>query len=239
MTSTRFRIGSALAFPQLHCFPEGCGYKQWTGDDLKALMKVILPAIVGQVPPQMIKAISSFMEFCYLVRWSVIDKNDLNKLDYFLAKYHEEHEIFHTEGIRKGFNLPRQHSLMHYQEVITQFGAPNGTCSSITESWHHEAVKDVYCRSNKFNVLPQMLHSNGCIDKLAASGINFGSCGMLKESMWANHVDPPPPPEAVDDDDDGGRIDDQNIMAEVKLAKVPSVSLYFIVCLHNLINNSC
>lgn len=135
----------------------------------------------------MIKAISYFMEFCYLVRRSVIDENDLDKLDYFLAKYHEKREIFRTEGIRKGFNLPRQHALTHYREAITQYGAPNGTCSSITESRHRDAVKDVYRRSNKFNALPQMLRSNGRVDKLAASGVDFGSRGMLKESIWANH----------------------------------------------------
>ncbi|KAG2345085.1 hypothetical protein BDR05DRAFT_881358, partial [Suillus weaverae] len=32
---------------RLTTFPEGRGYKQWTGDDSKALMKVYLPAIRG------------------------------------------------------------------------------------------------------------------------------------------------------------------------------------------------
>ena len=30
----------APSFPGLHQFPEGCGFKQWTGDDSKVLMKV-------------------------------------------------------------------------------------------------------------------------------------------------------------------------------------------------------
>lgn len=56
--------------------------------------QVILPAIVGLIPPGMVKAISSFMEFCYLVQWSVLDKNDLQKLEEHLATFHEEQEVF-------------------------------------------------------------------------------------------------------------------------------------------------
>ncbi|EGO04717.1 hypothetical protein SERLA73DRAFT_118614 [Serpula lacrymans var. lacrymans S7.3] len=43
-------IAAALSYPGLRRFPQGCGYKQWTGDDSKVLMKVSLPALVGHVP---------------------------------------------------------------------------------------------------------------------------------------------------------------------------------------------
>ena len=56
--------------------------------------------------------------------------------------FHQHREIFRELGIRPdGFSLPRQHSLVHYVFAITQFGAPNGLCSSITESKHIKAVK--------------------------------------------------------------------------------------------------
>jgi hypothetical protein len=35
-----FSIAAVPAFPGLRRFPEGRGFKQWTGDDSKALMKV-------------------------------------------------------------------------------------------------------------------------------------------------------------------------------------------------------
>lgn len=37
---TFVRIATAPLFPGLRRFPEGRGFKQWTGDDSKALMKV-------------------------------------------------------------------------------------------------------------------------------------------------------------------------------------------------------
>lgn len=172
----------------------------------------------------MVRAISSFIEFCYLVRRHVLDDNDLDKLDGYLAEFHEEREIFIEEGIRDDFCLPRQHALMHYRDMIIQFGAPNGLCSSITESRHKDAVKGPYKRSSKFNALQQMITTNQRLSKLSASAINFGACGMLSGSIWAGHVDPPPNPHptSIADDDDGGGIDDRNIMSEVKLAKEPS-----------------
>ncbi|THH19362.1 hypothetical protein EW146_g1774 [Bondarzewia mesenterica] len=60
------RIAAVPAFLELRRFPEGRSFKQWTGDDSKALMKVYLPAIAGHVPPQMVRALSAFLDFCYL-----------------------------------------------------------------------------------------------------------------------------------------------------------------------------
>ncbi|KIM50299.1 hypothetical protein SCLCIDRAFT_145893, partial [Scleroderma citrinum Foug A] len=67
ITDIDHRIAATLSFPALWCFPEGCGFKQWTGDDSKALMKVYLPAIAGHVLPGMVHALSAFLDFCYLV----------------------------------------------------------------------------------------------------------------------------------------------------------------------------
>jgi hypothetical protein len=39
-SSGTFSIAAAPSFPGLRRFPEGRGFKQWTGDDSKALMKV-------------------------------------------------------------------------------------------------------------------------------------------------------------------------------------------------------
>jgi hypothetical protein len=185
--------------------------------------KVLLLAIVSHVPPQMVRAISAYNEFCYLVRRSVLDDNDLVKLDEHLAKFHEEWQIFIDEGVRDDFCLPQQHTLIHYRDMIIKFGAPNGLCSSITESRHKDAVKKPYRHSSRFNALAQILNTNQCIDKLAASVVDFKARQMLNNSIWAGHVDPGPNPHPVtNNDDDGDGIDDWDILSEVRLAKEPS-----------------
>ena len=88
-----------------------------------------LPAIAGHVPPQMVRAIAAFMEFCYLVRRSQLDEDTLDQIDSSVARFHQEREIFKETGVRDDFSLPRQHSISHYRFLIQQFGAPNGLCS--------------------------------------------------------------------------------------------------------------
>jgi hypothetical protein len=83
------------------------------------------------------------MEFCYLVCCSVLDEDDIDEINQTVMCFHQEHEIFECEGVHPdGISLPHQHSLVHYAYLITEFGAPNGLCSSITELKHIKAVKE-------------------------------------------------------------------------------------------------
>lgn len=101
-----------------------------------------------------------------------------------LKSFHRERTIFVAEGVRKDpISLPRQHSMMHYVPNIRKFGAPNGVCTSITESQHIKAVKETWRRSNRFNALSQMLVSNQRLSKLAASRVDFINRGMMRASV--------------------------------------------------------
>jgi hypothetical protein len=133
-------------FPNLRQFPHGRCFKQWTGDNSKALMKVrsdvdahkvihrtkhllqvYVSAIAGHVPSEMTQAISSFLDVCYIARRANLDSTALGAFDTALAKFYTFREVFHTSGVRPtGFSLPRQHSLSHYCHLIEEFGAPGG-----------------------------------------------------------------------------------------------------------------
>ncbi|KAF7967364.1 hypothetical protein HWV62_34649 [Athelia sp. TMB] len=237
------RIAIVAPFAGLRRFPQGRGFKQWTGDDSKALMKVFLPAIVGHVPDEMVLAFRAFLEFCYIVRRDVIDTKDLAALDDALERFHRYREIFETTGVRlDGFALPRQHSMVHYHALIRSFGAPNGVCSSITESKHIKAVKEPYRRSNRWKALGQMLVTNQRLDKLGAMRVDFKDRGMLNGTCLSSvlvdlearlsalndddnpYVDAEDPPTKAaagiedDDDDDDDIVPGPRVQAKVQLA---------------------
>ncbi|KAF5365298.1 hypothetical protein D9758_005472 [Tetrapyrgos nigripes] len=218
------RIMATTPFPGLRNFHEGQGFKQWTGNDSKGLMKVYLPAIVGHVPPQMVEAIADFLEFCYLVRQSVISEDTVTAIENAVARFHQSREIFRTTGVRPdGFSLPRQHSLVHYSYLIQQFGAPNGLCSSITESKHIAAVKRPWRRSSRNQPLGQMLLTNQRLDKLSAYRVDTEACGMLQPRNSAALPPPPPPPpsEAEVDaiENEAGPSNQPYSQGDVKLSK--------------------
>ncbi|KAI6132289.1 hypothetical protein EV401DRAFT_2053882 [Pisolithus croceorrhizus] len=165
-------IAAVAPFAGLRQFPQGQHFKQWTGDDSKGLMKVSLfslctaalliavlqvyiAAIEGHVPKDVVCTFRAFLEFCYLI-------------DDALRHFHLYREVFRNAG--------------HYHYLIRQFGAPNGLCSSITESKHIKAVKRPYRCTNCFQALGQILLINQRLDKLTAACADFKSRGMLNGS---------------------------------------------------------
>jgi hypothetical protein len=201
--TTSCRIAAVPPFPGLRRFPQGRNFKQWTGDDSKALMKVdspylrflciastasdvnklqqvILPALQGHVPRQMIASIHAFLEFCYLIRRESHTEQTLNNITRTLRNFHQLRQIFVDVGVLPdGISLPRQHSIVHYRPLIEAFGSPNGLCSSITESKHIKAVKEPWRRSNKYKALSQMLVTNQRLEKLASIRAELDSKNLL------------------------------------------------------------
>jgi hypothetical protein len=128
----------------------------------------------------MLRALSAFLDFCYLVRRSTLDDADLQAIDDSLHKFHAERVIFQEVNVVADvISLPRQHSLQHYHHLIQLFGAPNGLCSSITEAKHIKAVKEPWRRSSRNLPLSQMLVTNQRLDKLAAFRAHIFSHGNL------------------------------------------------------------
>ncbi|KAI0669707.1 hypothetical protein C8Q78DRAFT_977285 [Trametes maxima] len=173
------RIASTPAFPGIRHFPTGWYFKQWTGNDSKALMKVFLPALTGYVPDKMIQCIAAFLDFAYLARRSSHDTLSLDAMDAALLRYCELCTIFIETGVRDGFPPPRQHALLHYTWMIKLFGSPNGVCTSISESKHIAAVKRPWRASNRNNPLIQILRTNTRLAKLSALRVDLGRRGLL------------------------------------------------------------
>jgi len=154
-----------------------CGFSQRCSVNI---VQVYTTALEGLVPVDITKTFNAFLDFCYIARKSVLTEDDLDALDAALQRFHHYRVIFQDVGVRpEGFSLPRQHALIHYHRHIQNFGAPNGLCSSITESKHIAAVKKPWRRSNRHDALRQMLTINTRNDKLAAARIDFLARGML------------------------------------------------------------
>lgn len=183
----------------------------------------------------MIRTISAFLDFCYLVRRPTITQKALTDIQNALDRFHRYRPIFQKTGVRepgpKGFSLPRQHALKHYVEHIIAFGAPNGLCSSITESMHIRAVKKPWRRSSRLKALEQILLTNQRLSKLAAIRRSFENCGMLQDDCHmsalkeAGLTAPDPEPssgvanEIANELDDCGPVEGPQVLNHVVLAQ--------------------
>jgi hypothetical protein len=176
-------------------------------------LQVYISAIEGHVPAQMVRTFSAYIDIYYLVRRPVINEDCLAAIREALDRFYHYRQIFQETGVREpgpaGFSLPRQHALKHYREHIPAFGAPNGLCSSITESMHIRAVKKPYRRSSRFRPLGQMLQTNDRLDKLTIARRDFRRRGMLHGSCLTNALEALKPCEDSNDDHDSS-TDDSN-----------------------------
>lgn len=187
----------------------------------------------------MVKCISAFLDFCYIVRRNVISTEDLNSLEDALARFHHYRNIFIRTGVRVDISLPRQHSLIHYLRSIRLFGSPNGLCSSITESKHIKSVKEPWRRSSRYRALVQMLRTISRLDKLAAMHRVFTMHGMMEGStssyttMVLRGEHPQPPTNPTEEPEDSGGYEDcdlgpasgPKVLSSIELAKTPGMFL--------------
>ena len=169
-----------------------------------------MPAVTGLIPDQMVRAISAFMNFCYLVCRSSLDEADLLAMDQAVELFHAERVVFEETGVRPtGISLPRQHAMMHYCYLTQQFGAPNGLCSSITESKHCSVVKQPWCRSSRNQPLGEMLLINQHLDKLHFYRMEKIALGLLGQSLLSSDYDPVDPLPTCDHDMDNFHDDSE------------------------------
>lgn len=189
----------------------------------------------------MICTFSAYVDFCYLVRRNVLDEDTLDQIDDAIHRFHRYRVIFKEVEVREdtarstAFSLPRQHAVVHYRAHIENFGAPNGLCSSITESKHIVAVKKPWHRSSRYEALRQMLVINSRTDKLSAACRDFHARGMMRGTCLSHALatiaeedEDGPEAQAADnfgeDGDDGGAEYDMeannNILADRRAAQM-------------------
>jgi len=195
-----------------------------------------MSAIEGFVPHEVVRCFHAYLDFCYIARMSVFTRSTLDQLDNALKRFHAHRAIFQELGVRdptpSGFSLPRQHAMAHYRRHIENFGAPNGVCSSITESKHIVAVKRPWRRSSRYNPIGQIMLTNQRLEKLTAARAHFTSQGMLSFPTWQPRLPHPVPSD--DDDDQSGAAHEDAIHNEVFLAQTHGVpglhsSLFFLI----------
>jgi hypothetical protein len=196
---------------------------------------VYLGAIAGHVPAAVVRCLSAFLDFCYVVRRNTITASDLDRLKETLDRFHHYRTFFiGTAGVKGEFiSLPRQHSLLHYIRAIHLFGSPNGLCSSITESKHIKAVKEPWRRSSRFKALIQMLQTISRLEKLAAARRVFTQLGMMDGTaasytgMIQDGGQPQPratlETDYLDEGDDRGPVAGPKALSSVELARIPGM----------------
>ena len=130
---------------------------QISGTERKNMAKILLGCLVGCMPAQGIAAVTALLDFIYLAQYPAHDSNTLDYLQDALDQFQKNREYFILTGVRKDFNIPKFHSLLHYIEAIQLFGTTDNYNTEMFERLHIDFAKHGWRASNQRDEFPQMI----------------------------------------------------------------------------------
>lgn len=96
----------------------------------------------------MIKAVHALLDFVYLAQLTSHTDDTIHRLEDSLATFHNNKVIFIDLGVWEHFNIPKLHSLSHYELSIWQFGTVDNYNTEQSEHLHINLAKDAYHAMN-------------------------------------------------------------------------------------------
>ncbi|KAF8523700.1 hypothetical protein BU17DRAFT_85525 [Hysterangium stoloniferum] len=152
-------------FPGFRHFTAGISkISQWTGKEHRDLQRSILPALVGAVPSQALRATRAELDFIYMAQYRSHTEETLSQLMEYNKIWHLNKNIFITTGARRGkkgtiphFRIPKLHTRPHYPEFIRRFGATTNFTTETPERYHIEYAKKAYRGVSKKDYTEQMV----------------------------------------------------------------------------------
>ncbi|KAJ7334948.1 hypothetical protein DFH08DRAFT_916210 [Mycena albidolilacea] len=112
-----------------------------------AMARILLGCLIGRMP---IKGITAS-------QYSTHDEGTLACMTDALKIWHQNRDYFITAGVRKDFNIPKFHSLLHYVDSIRMFGTTDNYNTEMFERLHIDFAKKGWRASNRRDKFPQMI----------------------------------------------------------------------------------
>ena len=151
------RFRSMPGYPGLRHFNNGISFvSQWTGREHKEMQRIFVGLLIGAVQPAALRTAVAVIDFIYYSQLQVHTSKTLEALQRALQSFHENKNLFVSEGIRAHFNIPKIHSMVHYFAAVQSRGSLDGYNTESPERLHIDYAKEAYRASNKRDYVQQM-----------------------------------------------------------------------------------
>ncbi|PBK92251.1 hypothetical protein ARMGADRAFT_1046418 [Armillaria gallica] len=131
---------------------------KWTGTEHKEMEKVFLVLVAAHTCNDLVIAMHGVIDFIYLASLQSHTSTTLDLLCEALDQFHEHKHIFTELKARSQghFNIPKFHSMEHYEDLIHLFGSADGYNTKAPECLHIDYAKDAYHVTNCKDYIQQM-----------------------------------------------------------------------------------
>jgi hypothetical protein len=139
---------------------------QWTGRELKEMMKQFLPVVAtssttNTTPDDFIEMVQALLDFSYLAHSTRMTETELNEMEEALKTFHRLKKVVvrleMLESESKFDWIPKLHMIGHYALSVREFGTPDGYNSETPERLHIEFAKKGWLASNRRDPIPQII----------------------------------------------------------------------------------
>ncbi|KAG5649390.1 hypothetical protein H0H81_004151 [Sphagnurus paluster] len=160
--------------PGLRHFKNGISnVSQWTGTEHKEMEKVFVGLVAIGVDERVVKSVQAIIDFVYYASLQSHTTQTLLALRHSLDEFHANKSVFIELGGRQQdhFNIPKVHSIEHYEECIVLFGSADGFNTESSERLHIDFAKNAYRASNRKHYIMQMtqwLERQEAVDRFTA-----------------------------------------------------------------------
>ncbi|KAL0951815.1 hypothetical protein HGRIS_008482 [Hohenbuehelia grisea] len=158
----------------LRHFKHGISHvSQWTGTEHKEMEKIFLGLVTQNAPQGVIRAVRGLVDFIHYASLQSHTSHTLLAMRHALNEFHSHKNIFIELGGRTQphFNIPKIHSLEHYEDLIRLFGSADGFNTESPERLHIDYAKNAYRASNRKDYIQQMvrwLDRQEAVDRFSA-----------------------------------------------------------------------
>ncbi|EPQ50355.1 hypothetical protein GLOTRDRAFT_134022 [Gloeophyllum trabeum ATCC 11539] len=134
------RFKAMMGYPGLRHFAKGISsISQWTGNEHCQMTRVVVA-----------------IYFIYYAQYQRHTSETLALMQQALDGFHQLKDIFIDYLVRKDFNIPKFHALLHYIDTIHALGTADEYTTELPEHLHIEYAKKAYHASNKKDYEIQM-----------------------------------------------------------------------------------
>jgi hypothetical protein len=152
-------------------FSEGTSsVTQWTGGEYRNMEKVAVGVFTGGTRnPAVMDPSVGIIDFTFRAHRETQTDRTLEMMENDWKRFHQTKDAF--SGIRKHFNIPKIHSMMHYVPSIRSRGSAGQFNTETSERLHIDYAKTAYRASNRKSYMRQMavwLSRQEAVDKFTA-----------------------------------------------------------------------
>lgn len=175
------RFRNVPRFTGLKHFDHFSHVQQWTGEEQKAVLRILIPVVSPLLKNKHSDAIAcarAIADFVTIVQYRAHDEHTLSYMQDALHRIYMTRMAFRNQRPRNDkdaahWNYPKWHAMIHYKEFIEKYGAPDGFNSDYMETAHKTLLKAFYNRTNKGEdyLLQIARHNSRQTSLLAMKGI--------------------------------------------------------------------